>query len=155
MRLAATAATTALSAVFLAGCSAEDLGGAVGQIAKDAAQQAVEDATGGDVSVNFGDGANLPADWPATVPAPEGELAAAAVTGTGWTVAASGSSLEMTDYVAALTDAGFVEDNSVSVSDAVGGERYSDGTHVVDVAWAAQPGGDSGFLTVVVAPEGA
>ncbi|GMA36764.1 hypothetical protein [Demequina litorisediminis] len=73
MRLAATAAVTTLSATMLAGCSAEGLGDAVGTFARDSAQQAVEDATGGDISLNFGDGATLPADWPDSIPVPEGE----------------------------------------------------------------------------------
>ena len=70
-----------VSAGTLTGCSSEGIGGAVGEIARESAQKAVEDATGGDVSLNFGDGATLPADWPAAVPVPEGELSAAAVTG--------------------------------------------------------------------------
>ncbi|WP_084130378.1 hypothetical protein [Demequina sp. NBRC 110055] len=154
MRARVTAsAVTALvvSAGTLTGCSSEGIGGAVGEIARDSAQQAVEDATGGDVSLNFGEGATLPSDWPTAVPVPEGELSAAAVTGSGWTVATTGPSLEMTDYAAALEEAGFTESRGGSVADAASGARYSDGDYRVDIAWAGEPGGDTGLLTVVVA----
>ncbi|MFV0286153.1 MAG: hypothetical protein ACK5IM_07160 [Demequina sp.] len=154
MRLAATAAVTTLSATMLAGCSAEGLGDAVGTFARDSAQQAVEDATGGDISLNFGDGATLPADWPDSIPVPEGELAAAAVTGEGWTIAATAPSLTLTDYVEQLEDAGFTASASGSVGDAASTHHLSDGTHAVTTAWAAEPGGDSGLITVVVAPAG-
>ncbi|WP_084039488.1 hypothetical protein [Demequina sp. NBRC 110053] len=154
MRLAATAAATTLSVALLAGCSAEGLEGAASEFAGDAAQQALDEVTGGGVSVDLGDGATLPEDWPAGLPAPAGELAAAAATGAGWTVAATGPSLEMTDYVAALEEAGFAIDQDVAVAGSVTAQRLSDGAHVVDVAWAAQPGSDAGLLTVIVMPEG-
>ncbi|WP_143340415.1 hypothetical protein [Demequina sp. NBRC 110057] len=155
MRLAATAATvTTLSAGFLAGCSADDLGSTVATYARDAAQQAVEDATGGDVSLNFGDGATLPTDWPESIPVPDGELAAAATTGEGWTIATTGPSLALTDYVEQLEDAGFSDAGSGSAGDAATAHHMSDGEHAVTAAWASEPGGDSGLITVVVAPAG-
>lgn len=155
-RLTASAVTAiVVSAGTLTGCSGDTVRGAVGEITRDAAQQALEDATGGTVSLNFGDGATVPSDWPDAVPVPEGELTAAAVAGAGWTVATTGPSLDLTDYVDALEQAGFEEDTGAAVGDAVSGARYRDGAYVVDVAWASQPGGDSGLMTVVVAPEGA
>ncbi len=156
MRARVTAsAVTALvvSAGTLTGCSSDGIGGAVGEIARESAQRAVDDATGGDVSLNFGEGATLPEDWPAAVPVPEGDLSAAAVTGSGWTVATTGPSLEMTDYTAALEEAGFAETGGAGI-DAASAARYSDGEYKVDIAWAGEPGGDTGLLTVVVAPEG-
>ncbi|GMA36763.1 hypothetical protein GCM10025876_29670 [Demequina litorisediminis] len=53
-----------------------------------------------------------------------------------------------------LEDAGFTASASGAVGDAASTHHLSDGTHSVTTAWAAEPGGDSGLITVVVAPTG-
>lgn len=153
MRKAAISAAI-LGSVALSGCSGDGFGDAVGELAQDAAEQAINEATGGEASINLGDGASLPASWPETVPAPEFELQAAAATGSGWTAAATAPSLSVDDYVAQLEDAGFTAGSDVSVQDAARSENLTDGNYSVTASWAKEPGGDSGLLTVVVTEAG-
>ncbi|WP_061960610.1 hypothetical protein [Demequina flava] len=139
-----------VTSVALTGCSnggwADDIADAAGS----AAENAVENATGGDVSVNLGNGASVPANWPQTVPVPDLELTAAGTTGSGWSTAAAAPALAFDDYVDELTHSGFESVGDISVEDAARTERLSDGDHEVTVAWAKEPGGESGLLSVTV-----
>ncbi|WP_062076648.1 hypothetical protein [Demequina globuliformis] len=143
------------TSVTLTGCASggwtEDLGNAAASAAGSAAEQALQDATGGDVSVNLGNGASVPSDWPDSVPVPDLELAAASVTGSGWTAVAPAPALAFDDYVDELEHAGFSSIGDISMEDAAKTDRLDDGSHEVTVAWAKEPGGDSGLLTVTVA----
>lgn len=141
-----------VTSVALTGCTSDGWTGDLADAAGSAAGNAIEEATGGDVSVNLGDGASVPSDWPESVPVPAMELSAAAVTGSGWTAAATGPSLAFDDYVEELEMAGFEAAGGVAHEDAARSDKLSDGTHDVVVVWAKEPGGDSGLLTITVTP---
>lgn len=128
-RRAASAATAAaLSIGLLAGCTGTPVDGFV----QNGVEDAVEGATGGDVSL----GGELPADFPATVPVIDGEIELSGGSGgaEGWVVVVtSGADDPVGEAKAALEQAGFAEQTGAS-SQAAAGALYSDGTHLVVLA---------------------
>ncbi|MCM3656167.1 hypothetical protein M3147_02765 [Agromyces mediolanus] len=127
LRLGVLAATAVFAATALTGCFANPVEDLVNQ----GIEGAVEEATGGDVSL----GGELPADFPDDVPLVDGEIVFAAGTaGEGWLVTMTSSSADpVADAVAALEAAGFAPDTTLSGADA-GAAVYANATYLVLVA---------------------
>lgn len=139
-RAAAAAALAALAAALLTGCVSNPLEDLVNQGVEDA----VEGATGGDVSL----GGELPADFPASIPLVEGEIALGAGTGgeEGWIVAVTSTAADpVADAVAELEGAGFTKATELS---AAGADAlvYTDGQYLVLLA------GDGETVSYTVTP---
>ena len=120
-------------AVAIAGIAASLLTGCFGNPAdiNQGVEDAIESATGGEVSLD----GELPADFPASVPLIEGDITVAAGAGgsEGWVVVITPSSASddpVADAAAALEAAGFTEDKSIS-GDGGGAAVYSDGEYTV------------------------
>ncbi|MDQ0892842.1 hypothetical protein [Agromyces ramosus] len=102
-------AMAGVSATLLTGCFANPIEDLVNQ----GVEGAVEDATGGDVSL----GGELPADFPTSVPLVEGEVAFGAGAGgaEGWIVMITSTAADpVADAAAALEGAGFTKDTELS-----------------------------------------
>lgn len=128
--------TRSAIAVVIAGVTATLLTGCFGNPVEDLVQQgveeAVEDATGGDVSL----GGELPADFPTSVPLVDGDISLAAGTGgaEGWVVVITSSASDpVADAASALEGAGFTEDTAVTGA-GVGAKVYSNAEYIVLVA---------------------
>jgi hypothetical protein len=109
LRLALTVAALLAAGPALAGCA--DAG------VQDAVNGAVQEATGGDVSL----GGTLPDGWPAEIPVIAGEVKFGAGNTTngdqGWVVTVASESADpLADAKQLLTDAGFESDTSSSAN---------------------------------------
>jgi hypothetical protein len=115
-------ATCSVAASLLTGCNPVDL-------VQQGVEDAVEDATGGDVSIG-----ELPEDFPESVPVIEGDITVGAGGSTdapGWTVVITSEAADpMADATAALEAAGFTDDGAISGGGG-GAARYSDGEYDV------------------------
>ncbi|MCD2442677.1 hypothetical protein LQ757_10375 [Agromyces sp. SYSU K20354] len=127
-RAAAAAALAALTSALLTGCFSNPVEDLVNQGVEDA----VEGATGGDVSL----GGELPAGFPESIPLIEGEVGFSAGTGgeEGWIVVINSTAADpMAEAVSALEGAGFTKNTELSGGGG-GAVVYSDGEHVVLLA---------------------
>ena len=119
-------------AVAIAGIAASLLTGCFGNPAdiNQGVEDAIESATGGEVSLD----GELPADFPASVPLIEGDITVAAGAGgtEGWVVVVTPADSDdpVADAASALEAAGFTEDKSIS-GDGGGAAVYSDGEYTV------------------------
>jgi hypothetical protein len=129
--------TRAAIAVAIAGVTATLLTGCFGNPVENLVQQGVEDAvegaTGGEVSL----AGELPADFPtSSVPLVDGDISLAAGTGgaEGWVVVITSSASDpVADAASALEGAGFTEDTAVTGA-GVGAKVYSNAEYLVLVA---------------------
>jgi hypothetical protein len=140
-RLVAAVAAVAASAALLAGCTPGPIQDLVGQ----QAEQAIEGATGGDVSL----GGELPSNFPSEVPLIEGDVSFSAGTGgtEGWMVTISPASGgdPVADARAGLEAGGFVPEQAFEGVD-VGAQVFSNGTYLVLLA------GDANGVVYTVTP---
>jgi hypothetical protein len=144
-----TTTTRAAIAVAIAGITAALLTGCFGNPVEDlvnrGVEEAVEGATGGDVSL----GGKLPADFPTSVPIIDGDISVAAGAGgvEGWVVVISTSASDpVAEAAAALEAAGFTEDTTVSGA-GMGAKVYSNAEYLVLVA------GEGETLSYTVTPQ--
>jgi len=142
-RRAITAAViAAMTATLLSGCFPNP-----GDLVNQGVEDAIEDATGGDVSL----GGELPADFPASVELIEGEVGFAAggeAGGTsGWTVMVTSTAADpVADAKAKLEGAGFTEDSSLAGQE-TGAVVLTNGEYLVLVA------GDGDTVSYTVTPQ--
>ena len=139
----------AAMAVVIAGLTASLLTGCFGNPVEDLVNQGVEDAvegaTGGEVSLD----GELPADFPESVKLVEGDISFAGGTGTGegWLVMVTSEAADpVADARASLEGAGFAEDTTVS-GGGVGAVVYSNDEYLVLVA------GDGKTVSYTVTPK--
>ncbi len=140
-RAAAAAALAALTSALLTGCFSNPVEDLVNQGVEDA----VEGATGGDVSL----GGELPAGFPESIPLIEGEIGFSAGTGgeEGWIVVINSTAADpMADAEAALEGAGYTKNTELSGGGG-GAVVYSDDENVVLLA------GDGETVTYTVTPQ--
>ena len=144
-----TSAARSTIAVVIAGLTVSLLTGCFGNPLENLVNQGVEDAvegvTGGEVSVE----GELPADFPESVPLIDGDIGLAAGTGSseGWMVVVTSSAADpLADATAALEEAGFVEDTTVSGA-GLGAVVYSNDELLVLVA------GNGTTVTYTVTPK--
>ncbi|KRC58633.1 hypothetical protein ASE14_18980 [Agromyces sp. Root81] len=126
-RAGAAAVIAAVTALLLSGCFANP-----GDLVNKGVEDAIEDATGGDVSL----GGELPADFPESVALIDGDIAFAAGAGgsEGWIVMISSSAADpVGDAAAKLEAAGFTKDTTLS-GDAASALVYSDSEYLVLLA---------------------
>lgn len=108
-RAALAIAMAGVTATLLSGCFANP----VEELVNRGVEDAVEQATGGDVSL----GGELPADFPTSVPLVDGDVAFAAGAGgsEGWIVMITSKTPDaLADAAAALEGAGFTQDTELS-----------------------------------------
>jgi hypothetical protein len=118
----------AVAAALFTGCSGNPIGDLVNQGVEDA----VEGATGGDVSV----GGELPDGFPESVPLVEGKVTVGVGAGgaDGWFVIISTTSADpVADAAAKLEGAGFTEDTTLS-GGGTAAKVYSNGEYLVLLA---------------------
>lgn len=138
-RAAAAVSIAALSALLFTGCAnpLEDL-------VNEGVEGAIEDATGGEVSLD----GELPSDFPSEIPLVDGAVALGAGTGgaDGWIVMITPTAADpLADAAAKLEGAGFTENTELSGS---GAEAlvYSNGSYLVLLA------GDGETVSYTVTP---
>lgn len=127
-RASIAVAIAGVTATLLTGC----LGNPVEELVQRGVEGAVEEATGGDVSL----GGELPAGFPTSVPLVDGDISLAAGAGgtEGWVVVITSSAAEpVADAAAALEAAGFAVDTSVAGA-GMGATVYSNAEYIVLVA---------------------
>lgn len=127
-RAALAIAIAGVTATLLTGCFANPLEDLVDRGVEDA----VEGATGGDVSL----GGELPADFPTSVPLVEGEVTFGAGAGgsEGWIVMINSTAADpLADAAAALEGAGFTKDTELS-GGGTAAQVYSNGELLVLLA---------------------
>ncbi|WP_022890629.1 hypothetical protein [Agromyces italicus] len=140
-RAAAAVAIAALSAALFTGCvnPIEDL-------VNEGVEGAIEDATGGEVSLD----GELPGDFPSEIPLVDGEIALGAGAGgaDGWIVMITSTAADpVADAAAKLEGAGFAKNTELSGSGA-DALVYSNGTYLVLLA----ADGETVSYTVTPAP---
>ncbi|MGX5696915.1 hypothetical protein ACWKWP_12005 [Agromyces soli] len=126
-RIGVLAAIALITATALTGC----FGNPVENLVNQGIEDAVEEATGGDVEV----GGELPSDFPAEVPIIDGDIVfAAGSMGDGWlvTVSAKGGD-PVGEAVQALEAAGFTADTTLGGTDG-SASVYSNANYLVLVA---------------------
>ncbi|MCF8540584.1 MAG: hypothetical protein K9H50_02325 [Aurantimicrobium sp.] len=145
LTLALAGALTLGATPLLAACSPQ-------QLAQDAVQNVVEDATGVDVDLNI-DGKTLPDDFPAEVPMISGEITLSGSLGTGgdkvWTVAISASDLAASydEAKSKMLGAGYTADFDLAQDGTYSG-AFSNGSYSVIVT-AANDGSNNVVSYVV------
>ena len=139
-RAAIAVAIAGITASLLTGCF-----GNPGDLVNQGVEDAIESATGGEVSLD----GDLPADFPTSVPLIEGDISVAAGAGgaEGWVVVVtpSDSGDPVADAVSELEAAGFTEDRSIS-GDGGGAAFYTDGE------WTVLLIGQGSAVSYTVAP---
>ena len=144
-----TTTTRAATAVAIAGITASLLTGCFGNpgdLVDKGVEDAIESATGGDVSL----GGEVPADFPTTIPLIDGDVTFAGgagdTDGKGWVVVLTSSAADpVADAAAALEGAGFTEDTSMTGAEA-GARIYTNPEYFVLLA------GEGETLTYTVTP---
>ncbi|MDF2574971.1 MAG: hypothetical protein K0S05_1883 [Agromyces sp.] len=143
------ATTRAAMAIAIAGVTASLLTGCfanpVEELVNRSVEGAVEEATGGDVSLS----GELPADFPAEVPVIEGKIGLSAGAGgaEGWVVAITGTSSDaLAEAAAELEAAGYTEDTAVSGGQ-VGAKVYTGADYLVLLA------GEGSTVSYTVTPK--
>ncbi|HEY6799621.1 MAG TPA: hypothetical protein VI121_03190 [Agromyces sp.] len=127
-RAATAVAIGAIAATLLTGC----FGNPVEDLVNRGVEDAVEGATGGELSL----GGELPADFPTSVPLVDGTIGVAAGAGgaEGWVVVITSSAGDpVADAAAALEAAGFTEETTVSGA-GMGAKVFSNAEYLVLVA---------------------
>jgi len=140
-RAATAVAIAAIAATLFTGC----FGNPVEDLVNRGVEDAIEGATGGEVSL----GGELPADFPTSVPLVDGTVGVAAGAGgaEGWVVVITSSTADpVADAAAALEAAGFTEDTTVSGA-GMGAKVYSNAEYLVLVA------GDGETVSYTVTPK--
>lgn len=140
-RAATAVAIAAIAATLFTGC----FGNPVEDLVNRGVEDAIEGATGGEVSL----GGELPADFPTSVPLVDGTVGVAAGAGgaEGWVVVITSSTADpVADAAAALEAAGFTEDSTVSGA-GMGAKVYSNAEYLVLVA------GDGETVSYTVTPK--
>lgn len=135
----------AAMAVVIAGLTASLLTGCFGNPVEDLVNRGVEGATGGEVSLD----GELPSDFPESVPLVDGDISFAGGSGggEGWIVMVTSDAADpVADARAALEDAGFAEDTTVS-GGGVGAVVYSNAELLVLLA------GDGKTVSYTVTPK--
>lgn len=121
-RAAIAVAIAGVAAALLTGCNPTE-------VLQQGVEDAVEGATGGDVSLG-----ELPDDFPESVPVIDGDVAVGAGGNSdapGWTVVITSTAADpMADAKAALEAAGFTDDEAIT-SDGGGAAVYSNGEYSV------------------------
>ncbi|MGW9630500.1 hypothetical protein ACWGST_07325 [Agromyces sp. NPDC055520] len=126
-RAGVAAVIAAATALTLSGCFPNP-----GDLVNKGVEEAIEGATGGDVSL----GGELPADFPESIALIDGDIAFAAGAGgsEGWMVMITSSAADpVADAAAKLEAAGFTEDTTLS-GDTASAVVYSNGEYLVLVA---------------------
>jgi len=140
-RAALAVAIAGIAAALLTGCF-----GNPGDLVNQGVEDAIEGATGGDVSLG-----DLPEDFPTSIPLIDGDVSVGAGGGTtgadGWVVVITSSAADpMADAAAALEGAGFTEETAVS-GGAMGASAYSNAEYTVLIA------GSGDTVTYTVSPK--
>lgn len=126
-RAGSAAVIAVLAATMLSGCFPNP-----GDLVNQGVEDAIEGATGGDVSLN----GELPADFPEAVALIDGDISFAAGAGAseGWVVMVTSSAADpVADAAAKLEAAGFTEDTTLS-GDTASAVVYSNGEYIVLLA---------------------
>jgi hypothetical protein len=126
-RAAVAVAIAGITASLLTGCF-----GNPGDLVNQGVEDAIESATGGDVSI----GGELPEGFPTSVPLIDGDITVAAGAGgaDGWVVVIRSSASDpVAEAASALEGAGFAEDTTVSGA-GMGAKVYSNAEYIVLVA---------------------
>jgi hypothetical protein len=126
-RAAVAIAIAGITASLLTGCF-----GNPGDLVNQGVEDAIESATGGDVSL----GGELPEGFPTSVPLIDGDITVAAGAGgaEGWVVVITSSASDpVAEAASALEGAGFTEDTTVSGA-GMGAKVYTNDEYIVLVA---------------------
>ena len=127
-RAAVAVAIAGITTSLLTGC----FGNPVENLVNQGVEDAVESATGGDVSLD----GELPEGFPTSVPLIDGDITVAAGAGgaDGWVVVISSSASDpVAEAASALEGAGFTEDTTVSGA-GMGAKVYSNAEYIVLLA---------------------
>lgn len=138
--------TRAGIAIAIAALSAPLLTGCVGDLVNRGVEEALEGATGGDVSLG-----DLPEGFPTSIPLIEGDIqvggGGSASGGEGWVVVISSSAADpLAEAASALEGAGFTEDTTASGA-GMSAKVYSNAEYLVLVA------GEGGTVSYTVTPQ--
>ena len=138
-RMGIAAVIAVLTATMLSGCFPNP-----GDLVNQGVEDAIEEATGGDVSL----GGELPADFPESVVLIDGDISfAGGAGGDGWLVMISSSAADpVADAAAKLEAAGFTEDTTLN-GDTASAVVYSNGEYLVLIA------GDGDVVSYTVTPQ--
>jgi hypothetical protein len=128
-----------LTATMLSGCFPNP-----GDLVNQGVEDAIEEATGGDVSL----GGELPADFPESVVLIDGDISfAGGAGGDGWLVMISSSAADpVADAAAKLEAAGFTQDTTLN-GDTASAVVYSNDEYLVLIA------GDGDVVSYTVTPQ--
>lgn len=150
-RTAALATTLSVGLVVsLSGCFANPLDGLVEGLVEDGVQQIIEDQTG--LDIDFGGGAALPSDWPASLPVPDGEiLISGSAEGTS-TIAMNTTLAHAENGLTKLLDAGFTITQEQAIGEGAKVYILENDTLSVSYAWGDSDDGVV-FLQYGVTPK--
>jgi len=127
-------------------------------VTQEGVEQIIEAATGGNLDVDAGAGASVPADFPAEVPLINATLESSVAIGSGtdraWTLyySVDDAKAAFDDATGKLRAAGFAEDSIVDAAEASVG-FYSNGSLSVTVSAAPGSGSDTPKIVYLVAPQ--
>ncbi len=138
-RMGIAAVIAVLTATMLSGCFPNP-----GDLVNRGVEDAIEEATGGDVSL----GGELPADFPESVVLIDGDISfAGGAGGDGWLVMISSSAADpVADAAAKLEAAGFTQDTTLN-GDTASAVVYSNDEYLVLIA------GDGDVVSYTVTPQ--
>ncbi len=155
MKRTTTAAAAGLSlatALALSAC-ANPIDSLIENVVGGGVENLIEGQLGDDVDINFGEGASLPASWPAEVPVPDGEiLLSGSAEGTS-TVSLNTTEASAEQTLLELQDSGFeiTQESGLGASNKV--YILENDTYTVSMAWGGEEGEPTVFLQYAVTPK--
>lgn len=156
IKRAATATAAVLTVFALAGCGfiQEKVEDKIGDVVEEGVERAIENGASGDVDVQFGDDAQLPAGFPGEVPVPDATITGGVGTEEGWWVAfASDDPNELDDLWAKYDAQGWELTNENITSDYAQRQYRKGRLDVVVGAVLSDPENVQLTVAVTVIPE--
>jgi len=146
-----------LSGLAVVGAVAAGVSGCnpIAAVTEQGVEQAIEDATGGNVDIDTGSGASVPADFPSDVPLIDGKVSSSVSLGTGaeqsWNIvfSVSDANAAYADAVSKLTNAGYTEVAKVESADG-SFASYTNSAWSVTVSSAPAIGSEQAVVSYLV-----
>lgn len=142
----AAAAGLSLAAALTLSACANPLDALVENVVGGGVENLIEGELGGDVDINFGDGADLPSAWPAEVPVPDGEILFSGSSEGTSTISINTTRAIVDQLVVDLQDSGYEITQETGLGSASQVYILENGTYSVSIAF----GGDESEPTVLL-----
>ena len=151
-RTATVAGLSLATALALSAC-ANPLDSLIENVVGGGVENLIEGQLGDDVDINFGEGASLPASWPAEIPVPDGEILLSGSSEGVSTVSITTTVANVEQTLLDLQDAGFTITQESDVAGGTSVYILENDAYSVSMGWGGEEGEPTVFLQYAVSPK--